>query len=87
MEKSFESPPPPSRAAAGSRRGLEGREQAGLILNCRPALVCLRPRADSCTVPGKAHFQMAGPTSPSASRAAPRRRPFPVHLVSGPELC
>lgn len=83
MEKPFESPPPPSRTLAAAGQQLEGRGRARLILNLRPAPVCLRPGTDSCTVPGKAPFQMAGPTSPPARGAQPpagspfRRAGFP----------
>lgn len=83
MEKPFESPPPPSltRSAAGGQ--LEVGRRARLILNRWPALVCLHPGTDSCTVPGKALFQMAGPNSPPARFTRPpagspfRRTGFP----------
>lgn len=83
VEKPFESPPPPSRTPAAAGPRLEGRGRAGLILNRQPALVCLRPGADSCTVLGEALFQMVGPTSPPAPCAQPpagsafRRAGFP----------
>lgn len=83
VEKPFESPPPPSRTPAAAGPLLEGRGRAGLILNRQPALVCLRPGADSCTVLGEALFQMVGPTSPPAPCAQPpagsafRRAGFP----------
>lgn len=46
VEKPFESPPPLSRTPAAASQRLEGRGRAGLILNRRPALVCLRRGAD-----------------------------------------
>lgn len=83
VEKPFESPPPPSRTCAAAGQQLEGRGRAGLILNRRLALVCLSPGTHSCTVLGKALFQMAVPTSPPARGAQPpagspfRRAGFP----------
>lgn len=44
--KALESPPLPSRTRAAASQRLEGRGRAGLILNRRPALVCLRRGAD-----------------------------------------
>lgn len=83
MEKPFESPPPPSCTLAAAGPRLEGRGRAGLILNRRPALVCLRPGADLSTVPGEALFQTASPTSHPARGVQPpagslfRRAGFP----------
>lgn len=90
MEKPFESPPPPPRTRAAAGQQLEGRGRAGLILNRRPTLVCLRPGTDSRTIPGEALFQMAGPTSSPAGRAQPpagspfRRAGFPGQDLGRP---
>lgn len=46
VEKPVESPPPLSRTRAAASQRLEGRGRAGLILNRRSALVCLRRGAD-----------------------------------------